>query len=727
MSRTWTPALLGALILLALSLLPIARVGAQAVTSVTVSPSVVPVPLNATKQTAILVTATVSGLAAGTTASCVGTLSEEPSGTTISTSPPVNTSPASTSGSTSVSIQFLVPGATPPGPAQAAVNCNGSTATTSFRITSLVGVAVSPWTIPVGGVATVTTMIAAAGPLVATPCTLTLTDPSGTAPPIQTQTISVSGGSATTPAANAQTVTIPNTAPLGTANAAVSCVVVGTGTAGDTTDFTVTDPSTVTILGFTAPALVGSPLNVTSVTLPGFSCVALFTPPAGPRIASNPGLADASGTAVNLINLPPGLQPGVGALSVTCADPNNSGNSANSAAQVVTLVSAAALPTNTALPTATVLPSTPPLTISASLTNVASPLIAGSLVTVTVVSLPGAACALGGISAGGSRLAITEASGAGTVPPSGSLALSFRLPAGITDGTAVVIASCSSGGSSATAQVTVPVGVGQGEQNCSAPAAPAAAPPTPVAGAGGAYTGSAGTPVQFVGSAVPSTNAVLTSCVWTFGDGGRATVLNPVHMYAASGTYTATLQITDSAGLSASATATVTISGFVPQCSLPALTGTSALVPCAAVSVCSSGALQAGCLPACASLAAPAALCPRPGVQVAVLTGGPYQAAVSQSISFHASASVSATRRVCTEDITFGSGAPICNLVPDDARPSPLGYLWDFGDGSQATGDTVGHAYGQAGIYTVTLTVYLDDGSTASATTSATITAAGSG
>jgi hypothetical protein len=54
-----------AVILTAVLLGPVPRVLAVAIGTVTVSPSVVPVPLNAAQNTSVLVSATVSGVAPG--------------------------------------------------------------------------------------------------------------------------------------------------------------------------------------------------------------------------------------------------------------------------------------------------------------------------------------------------------------------------------------------------------------------------------------------------------------------------------------------------------------------------------------------------------------------------------------------------------------------------------------------------------------------------------------
>jgi hypothetical protein len=159
----------------------------------------------------------------------------------------------------------------------------------------------------------------------------------------------------------------------------------------------------------------------------------------------------------------------------------------------------------------------------------------------------------------------------------------------------------------------------------------------------------------------------------------------------------------------------------VSLCSQPSLTGTTAPAPCVGTINCPTLSLPGQCLAPCATLTLSAALCPQPGISVNVNTGGPYVGLVSQVIAFHASAGVSGTRRLCTPDATLGTGGPFCNLVPAVDLPAPNGFMWDFGDGTQAQGAAPGHAYGQPGVYKVTVTVYLDDGSTAVGATTATI------
>src|SRR5262249_33107818 len=85
-------------------------------------------------------------------------------------------------------------------------------------------------------------------------------------------------------------------------------------------------------------------------------------------------------------------------------------------------------------------------------------------------------------------------------------------------------------------------------------------PTAPTANAGPALSGNEGSPVSFQGS---GTGTGLTYS-WTFGDGTTGTGATPSHTYADNGTYTATLTVTDSLGLTATATALATIANVAP-------------------------------------------------------------------------------------------------------------------------------------------------------------------
>jgi glucose/arabinose dehydrogenase/PKD repeat protein len=55
---------------------------------------------------------------------------------------------------------------------------------------------------------------------------------------------------------------------------------------------------------------------------------------------------------------------------------------------------------------------------------------------------------------------------------------------------------------------------------------------------------------------------------WTFGDGGTSTAANPTHTYTANGNYTATLVVTDPAGLTGSAGVQITVGNTAPSVNL---------------------------------------------------------------------------------------------------------------------------------------------------------------
>ena len=81
----------------------------------------------------------------------------------------------------------------------------------------------------------------------------------------------------------------------------------------------------------------------------------------------------------------------------------------------------------------------------------------------------------------------------------------------------------------------------------------------PVPMAGGPYSAQLGQPVHFSSSGSFDPDGTISSYRWNFGDGTFVNSANPSHTYAAPGLYTATLTVTDNAGLLASTTTPVTI------------------------------------------------------------------------------------------------------------------------------------------------------------------------
>jgi len=140
-------------------------------------------------------------------------------------------------------------------------------------------------------------------------------------------------------------------------------------------------------------------------------------------------------------------------------------------------------------------------------------------------------------------------------------------------------------------------------------------------------------------------DGTIISYFWDFGDGINATGVVVDHSYADDGNYTVALTVTDNDGATDTATSTKTVLNRPPVASFTESAET-------------------------------------------VLTG--------ETISFNASAS-------------------------SDPDGFIVSYFWDFGDGTNATGVTVDHAYIDDGNYTVTLTVTDDDGTTDTANSTKTV------
>ena len=87
----------------------------------------------------------------------------------------------------------------------------------------------------------------------------------------------------------------------------------------------------------------------------------------------------------------------------------------------------------------------------------------------------------------------------------------------------------------------------------------AAANSLPTAVAGGPYSGPAGSPIQFNGSGSFDLEGGINSYQWSFGDNTTATGPAPSHTYSSPGTYTVTLTVTDSIGLTTTGATTATI------------------------------------------------------------------------------------------------------------------------------------------------------------------------
>ncbi|RCV64105.1 PKD repeat-containing protein [Methanophagales archaeon] len=86
----------------------------------------------------------------------------------------------------------------------------------------------------------------------------------------------------------------------------------------------------------------------------------------------------------------------------------------------------------------------------------------------------------------------------------------------------------------------------------------------PVADPSGPYTGTEGVAIDYDGSGSYDPDGNIISYDWDFGDGNTATGVAPTHTYAQEGTYTVTLNVTDTEGAINTSTTTATIADTEP-------------------------------------------------------------------------------------------------------------------------------------------------------------------
>ncbi len=74
----------------------------------------------------------------------------------------------------------------------------------------------------------------------------------------------------------------------------------------------------------------------------------------------------------------------------------------------------------------------------------------------------------------------------------------------------------------------------------------------PVANANGPYSGSAGVAISFSSSGSSDSDGSIVGFSWSFGDGTGSSQANPIHTYAAAGSYSVSLTVTDNGGATGS-------------------------------------------------------------------------------------------------------------------------------------------------------------------------------
>lgn len=215
----------------------------------------------------------------------------------------------------------------------------------------------------------------------------------------------------------------------------------------------------------------------------------------------------------------------------------------------------------------------------------------------------------------------------------------------------------------------------------------------------------------------------ITGWEWDFGDGATINAQNPVHVYAASGTYTVTLFVTTANGCRSAAPESVTVTIAASPVADFTLPGNTCL-PSASPAFQNTTTISDGTIAqvtyiwnfgdGTGDLAAPAVIpvspthvFPGTGPYTVTLTAisnngctnstsKPYSAIFAQPV-----AAISPLTEVCVNGtVSFSSAASTA------AGSTVTGWVWNFGDGSPA-GNTQNptHTYLTGGIKTVQLTV----------------------
>ncbi|MEZ5249826.1 MAG: PKD domain-containing protein, partial [Ilumatobacteraceae bacterium] len=232
-------------------------------------------------------------------------------------------------------------------------------------------------------------------------------------------------------------------------------------------------------------------------------------------------------------------------------------------------------------------------------------------------------------------------------------------------------------------------------------------------------------PLQVAVDAATSSDpdGTIVSYAWDFGDGATGTGVTAAHTFAAAGTYTVELTVTDDDGASATSSQEVVVPD-VPANGAPtaAFTATTSPLQVAVDAATSSdadgtivsyawdfgdGATGSGVTAAHTFAAA--------GTYTIVLTvtdDDGAEGTSSQSVVVEAPAANQTPLASFTT-----STSPLEIDVDASGSSDPDGtivsYAWDFGDGASGSGATTSHTYAAAGTYTVGLVVTDDDGATA--------------
>jgi PKD repeat protein len=224
-------------------------------------------------------------------------------------------------------------------------------------------------------------------------------------------------------------------------------------------------------------------------------------------------------------------------------------------------------------------------------------------------------------------------------------------------------------------------------------------------------------------------DGTIVSYEWDFGDGTTATGITASHAYAENGSYTVTLTVEDNDGATDSASDTKTVVNKPPVASFTESAHTVDTDETIYFDASDSYDLD-GTIVSYSWDFGDGNTATGVEAEHAYENDGAYTVTLTVTDDDGATDTATATKTVLskapvppvalfTENATVVKTDEAIHFNASDSYDldgTIVSYVWDFGDGTIATGVEVDHAYTEVGDYTVTLTVTDNDGATDSAT-----------
>lgn len=253
-----------------------------------------------------------------------------------------------------------------------------------------------------------------------------------------------------------------------------------------------------------------------------------------------------------------------------------------------------------------------------------------------------------------------------------------------------------------------------------APTATAAATPA---------TGPAPLTVAFAATAT-DTDGSIAGYAWTFGDGATSSQPSPTHVYAAAGSFTAMLEVTDDDGAKSQVSVDVEVSApaNAPPTATASATPISGRAPLV-VTFTGSGADSDGTIASYAWMFGDGGTSTQQNPTHTYATSGNFIATLTVTDNGGAmgSTTVAITAGNNQPPTANASATPTSGKAPlavaftgngSDPDGTIASYAWAFGDGGTSGSQNPSHTFVSPGNYSATLTVTDNNGATASSTVS---------